>query len=107
MGAWAAGPLENDTALDFMFALEKRPVVDVIDIGLTSDNNDEVRAAAWLLKALYRVYPIMRRDATTKTAIERLNRILDQGEWISTWSNPDQVVQMIREEISYFEQVSS
>ena len=107
MGAWAKGPLENDTALDFMFLLEERPIVEIIDTGLASDDNNEIRAAAWLLKAIYRVYPIMLREVATKNAIERLTSILNQGEWISSWNDPDALVTLIRSEIEWFKANSS
>ena len=79
MGAWGEGPLDNDRAADWMHELlSGTGFCDRVAAGLASDDPDEVRAAAWLVQTLGRVYvwPIDRLDADRARARAALARLL-------------------------------
>lgn len=88
MGAWGEGPLENDTALDFMYHLDKLPMSDVIDLGLNSKDYDEIRAACWLLEKLDVVFDYCnKKPAQAQCAVKKLSEIATDNEWLDRWTN--------------------
>ncbi len=52
MGAWGDKPWENDSAADFFDDLFPADFHDKVMAGLRSEDEDEARAAAWLVSAL-------------------------------------------------------
>lgn len=52
MGAWGDQPWDNDSASDFFFGLFPPGFHDKVVAGLRSDDEFEVRAAAWVVYQL-------------------------------------------------------
>lgn len=101
MGAWGIGPVDNDTAADWFFQLEKVPVPALVESGLNSKNQDEVRAAAYLLTKVgggY-MYPIDFREKHIDLAIEKIQDLYNNYDWISDWNNPDGVRKELEQEL--------
>ena len=93
MGHWGTGPLENDSAGDWFYQLEKKSIVDLIEAGLNSKDYDEVRAAAWLLErvGLSYVYPLGKLDRHKQLAVYRLTAIAHDTVWIERWKEPKDI----------------
>ena len=102
MGAWGAGPLENDAAADWLHDLfEGTHFAERVADGLASQEPEEVRAAAWLIGALGRVYvwPIDRIDADRAAARAALEKLLADEEWLSSWADRGEIEQALREQL--------
>lgn len=102
MGSWAEGPLESDTALDFCYLLETKPVTELIKEGLASDNYDEIRTAAWLLEQLYAVFPIQERTKVASLANKRLTEILEDEDWIGRWRDQEAILKAVAAQVVFF-----
>jgi len=102
MGAWGSGPHDNDTAMDFFFLLEKKPITKIVSQGLGSDDYDQVRAAAWLLQRLDRAYPVELCGPHYELAMTRLEQILADREWMSTWKDRTAIVASLRIQLTWF-----
>ena len=86
MGAWGPHPQDNDTAADFCVKLEDMTLRNWVLAGLKSEDYDENRIAAWMLRQVgfNYVWPAG-LDYVCKMAIERLQVILDDDKWRATW----------------------
>ena len=81
MGAWDKAPWDNDGAADwFADVMEKSRLPLMVESALVlnvDEHHEDVRAAAYVLIALGRVYiwPVDKLDAHLKLAIEKLRQI--------------------------------
>ncbi len=101
MGAWGAGPTENDTAADLAEDLGKKTVYEVVEEGLHSDDVDEQRYGAWLVTRLG--YPFIYDNAKVKghvkLALEKMRALLVDEEWIAEWDSKRKIRWAIRKQI--------
>lgn len=103
MGAWAYGPIDNDTAADWMaVTMRKSKLPNLIEKGLKSRNEDEVRAAAFMLELVgyTYMYDIDVLDKHLTLAVERLSGLLEDDEWLSSWSHSAEIKRSVRRQIS-------
>jgi hypothetical protein len=101
MGAWGKEPYANDTACDwFIGAMQDGPLTERIEEALHSGNEDEVRAAAFLLEkvAYGYVYPSAQRQQHIELAVSKLQRMLEL-EWIKIWDEPEEIRAELRRQI--------
>jgi hypothetical protein len=95
MGAWGSGAWENDTAMDW-----QATIVEVCDNALARCEDtyryDEWRAAADVIIRfnMFELY---------ETAIDRLNQILADKEWINHWVEPREITDTIVEQVHQLE----
>lgn len=102
MGAWGPGPLQNDHAADWLHDLfEGTRFAERVADALAGGDPDEVRAAAWLLGVLGKVYvwPIDRVDADRAAARAALEKLLADEAWLSSWSDRGEIEQALREQL--------
>ena len=100
MGAWGEGPLQNDRAADWLHELlDGTGFCDRVAQGLASGDPDQVRAAAWLVTVLGRVYvwPIDRLDADRAAARTALEALLADADWLGSWTEPEKARDAIQE----------
>lgn len=104
MGSWSYGPIDNDTAADWLGdTMDKSKLPKRIENGLKSRKYpNKVRAAAFLLEKVGYVYmyDVRLLDKHLKLAVERLGEILDDGDWIATWSRSGEIKKSLRKQIS-------
>lgn len=102
MGAWGYQPEDNDTAADwFGNTMGKSKLPSRIERGLRSKDEDEVRAAAFLLEQVGYVYIY---DVSVLTdhlalAIEKLHGILHDKAWIENWRDSNAIKRSLRKQI--------
>lgn len=99
MGAWGYGPYDNDTAADWFFGLTDTKLYDFIDKGLSSKSCDEQRAAAWLVQRLAVsafVYDVNLIDSHVKCAIDKLEIMLADNDWLDQWRDRAQIINEIK-----------
>lgn len=85
MGAWNAGPRDNDTALDHelhIFGCEGRD-----DIG--SQEPDEWRYVAWLVTQLRPDFPHLQEHV--EQSLRRLDHLLKNDEYLDRWKNREAI----------------
>jgi len=82
MSAWGTAPWENDSAADWFAGIfDATGFANRVELALNQDvnydNHEEIRAAAYLLVALGRVYiwPIYELERHLELAIEKLEAI--------------------------------
>jgi len=88
MGVWGLHPTKNDTAADFCHHLRTMPIHKWVEDGLNSVDYDEQRVAAWFLSRIgyTLLYPQELKDHL-RLAIQRINDILADREYVSTWKD--------------------
>jgi hypothetical protein len=111
MGAWGHEPWDNDSAADWFKTFFEGIDVDArIDAALQfdEDNSDEVRAAAYVLQVLGRVYvwpgDINELGKRLDRAISLLEKMVDPAdevgeEMIELWGEGSAVFDSIRRQI--------
>ena len=103
MGAWNFGPIDNDTAADWMgTTMAKSKLPKLIGQGLKSKDTDEVRAAALLLEQVgyTYMYDIDVLDKHLKLAVKQLGKILKDDDWLSSWTDSGEVRKSVQRQIS-------
>lgn len=102
MGAWGESPTDNDTAADLAYKLKEYPVYHVILLGLDSEDPHEQRLGAWLIVQLgdNYVFDIDKRDPYTKLAIEKIEALLVNEEWIASWREPAKILTSLRKQLA-------
>lgn len=97
MGAWGYGPLQNDSAADWLGEIGDHCSAQVAKV-LSMDRMDaeweEVRAACWLLERLGKTY-VWPPDTLTvqlQKGIEWLTWLRDESEWQEDWSEPNDLL---------------
>ena len=103
MGAWGEGPYDNDTAADWFYGLESTGIYALIESGLASNDYYEQRAAAWLVQKLAEsayVYNVDKIDEHRRVAVEKLQGILNDDEWLDCWRDRNVVEESIRNQIN-------
>ena len=106
MGSWGYGPYDNDNAADWFCNLDTTGIYVFIEKGLNSNCYQEQRAAAWMVQRLAEtayVYSIDKIDEHRKLAVEKLQAMLKDSEWINDWRNPDKIVSEIKKQIDEIE----
>lgn len=102
MGAWSTGPLDNDTAADFMAGvMRKSKLPKIIEKGLKGKCPEEVRAAAVMLEHVgySYMYDVDVLDKHLILAVEKLQDILENKVWVESWNYPANARLAIREQI--------
>ncbi|MGE0712123.1 MAG: hypothetical protein AB7N76_32065 [Planctomycetota bacterium] len=89
MGAWGEGPLQNDSAADWFGDLFDRTGLREQAVAALRAGPDQVRAAAWLVAQLGRVYvwPIDHLDEDRILAASALLRLKACEDWIECWGD--------------------
>lgn len=109
MGAWGEGPTDNDTAADMESDLGKVSVYNLVVKGLASDDEHEQRFAAWLIAAFGDEY--IHGSKTIREhvilALEKMQTLIDNSEWIKTWRSETKIRQAIKEQIIELSRLSS
>lgn len=106
MGAWDYQPWDNDEAADwFAELMESTGLPEHVEAALRSDTEEypeRIRAAAFVLRCLGRVYvwPIENLDAHLKLAVDRLKAIRELSE---SEESADLLVEAINAEIAELE----
>lgn len=99
MGAWGVHPIESDSGQEFLDeALSKVP--KYVRRGLTSDDHQEVRGAAFLLECVgyFGMYP-GDLEEDLDTAIQKLNELLKDKELASSWKDPKAWKASVRKQV--------
>ena len=115
MGAWDVQPWDNDTAADWFAAFFSGIDFDVrLDTAFQHDDNyDEIRAAAYLLQTLGRIYvwpgDVKRLGAHLDRAIHHLQLMLDPSceaciELQEMWGSDTAVFDSIRTQVGELKQ---
>ena len=94
MGAWGTDVLENDSAADWFGGLfDETGLRDRVAAGLESNRPEEVRAAAWVVAQLGRgfVWPVEHIDEDRQRAIEALQALYLDDDWLDMWDDPAEV----------------
>lgn len=102
MGAWGTGPYDNDSAADWFFDLAKTGIYAMIEHGLNSNSYYEQRAAAWLVQRLAVsafVYDTYKIDEHRNLALDKLQAMLKDQEWIDSWSRPEEIIAELEKQI--------
>lgn len=102
MGAWGYEPEDNDTAADWIgVVMSKSKLPSLIQKGLKSKREEEVRAAAYLLEQVGHVwiYDIDVLEEHLALGVRSLDRVLQSEDWIQSWNDPGQVKRSIRRQI--------
>lgn len=101
MGAWGEDPEDNDIAADW-FDSTLRVLMPAIEKGLESMEPEVVRAAALLVQLLGRVYvyPVDKFEDHVQSAIDALQEILADGEWINEWNSPESIHSSLKDQIN-------
>ena len=90
MGAWGEGPYDNDRAADwFHDVVEGTGFRQKIRDGLGSGDPDLVRAAAWVIGVMGKVYvwPIDHLDDDRAEARRALEALLADEDWMGSWGD--------------------
>ncbi len=106
MGAWGFGALDNDSAADWFGGLfGETKFRDRVVAGLDSDSPEQVRAAAWVIARLGRVYvwPIESLDQDRIQAAAGLLRLQHDEDWLEMWDGAEQAVGELTVEINALE----
>lgn len=110
MGAWGTGAYDNDTAADWFYGLQDCGLFDLIDKGLNSEYDDEVRAAAWLVQRLgvsAMVYDADKLGKHKKLAINKLTVLLNNSEYTGCWVDEDEIKASLKKQIDEIENPDS
>ena len=102
MGAWFYGPIDNDAAADWMGdTMHKSKLPKLIEKGLKSKSQDVVRAAAFLLEQVgyTYMYDIEVLDKHLALAVEKLDALRNDEDWLSSWSQPGAVRRSIGKQL--------
>ena len=100
MGSWAYGPLDNDTAADWIGdTMHKSKLPKLIEKGLKSRDEAKVRAAAFLLERVGYGYDTDVLNKHLTLAISKLEEMLDDDVWLSSWKDPPEVKRSVRSQI--------
>ena len=102
MGTWDLKPWGNDSAADYFGVFFERSgfrerAVEQLEMQLTEENHEKVRAAASIILFLGRVYvwPVEFLDNDLKLAIERLTEMLE----LPIVKEDDEYQEVIRSEL--------
>ncbi len=109
MGAWGEGPLDNDTALDWISDLKARKaLIGDITKGLNKRDPDKNRAAAELIVLGYKAKILDNEDAASliPRAIKQLNRILMDKVWVGVWKSPTKIKRSLQRQIRRLERLA-
>ena len=104
MGAWGTAPWDNDGAADwFGGVMEESGLPGMVEAALaldTEDGHQEIRAAAYVLLTLGRVYvwPVDKLDEHLKIAVRKLREVASMEIYAGTGFVP-----VIKEEIAELE----
>lgn len=101
MGAWGYKAFDNDTALDWSYAVLDDSFWRKIKTALESKSHHTARAAACMVSSIMsgcRAVQCYDFDAR-QLAIDALTRIASDREWLNTWDEPDAVLCEIEKEI--------
>jgi len=108
MGAWGAGPRDNDSALDFETELTsgKLTICEFVDKGLKSTDENEQRIAAHMVASLGD-YSKKIHARHVRIALKKMEELLVDKEWIATWKSRSAIRKTLRKQISLLEQIST
>ena len=101
MGAWAYGPFDSDSALDWVGSLKSsRILVKEIRKTLKSGSPNEMRAAAATIEPAYNARLLNEDDVEGlgSLAVERL-RGLEGGGWSDEWESKRSALRNLRGQI--------
>jgi len=110
MGAWGEGPYDNDTAADWFYHLDKIGLYSLIEEGLNSKWDEEVRAAAWLVQRLAvsaYVYNVDKLDAHRELAVSKLKAMLDNQDYLDCWVDEESIRKELEQQIHEIENPES
>jgi hypothetical protein len=98
MGAWGYKAFQNDTACDFMFDIEA-PIKNLFKKKSISQHQyDKFRAAGEIVIKLSEVYSFDEEEIIDKL-IEKIQIIVNDADWISTWDDPDLMTKDLKRQI--------
>jgi len=106
MGAWGENPQDNDTAADwYSTVLQDLGVERKIEKGLKSKWHEERRAAADLVRRLgyCYIYDINLLDKHVQMAIDAIEGLIKDTEWINLWKDPQLVKTKLKKELRELE----
>ena len=107
MGAWSTGPIDNDTAADWL-SETIGPVREQIDTALAGDDPDLHRTAAFLLERVGYVYvyppdepeeDVRGLETHLRLAVERLEALRENDDWLALWEDPEGVAMAINAQL--------
>jgi DNA transposition AAA+ family ATPase len=108
MGAWGYGPLENDTAMDYVSDVESLPAEESLEFLLKTINEnpnkefwkyDKIRAAIQIIQEKTKDKLIINKS------IKKLKIILKDKSWIESWKDPYRIRKSIKEDINRLEKM--
>ena len=106
MGAWGERAIDNDAAADWFIPIGKylADQVEYVFSWPTADNEEEVRAACYLLEQIGETYiwDVERLGLQLARGIDMLREIL-ASDWINTWKDPEAVRSAIQVQIANLE----
>ncbi len=110
MGAWGYGPLQNDSAADWLGDIGEycsAQVAQVLDMGRMDAEWEEVRAACWLLERLGDTYvwPTEAFIAQVRQGIDWLMWLRDESGWHEDWNKPNDLRVSLDAQISTLTQM--
>ncbi len=110
MGAWGYGPLQNDSAADWLGEIGEfcsTQVATVLDRDRMDAEWEEVRAACWLLErpGVTYVWPPDVLTAQLRQGIDWLTWLRDESEWHEDWDEPDDLRVSLDAQISALTQM--
>lgn len=105
MGAWGFEPTDNDTAADWFDGLRDLGLFSLIESGLNSPNDCEIRAAGWLVQQLGDsfVYDVYKREAHIELAINKIKGLLANKPYIENWSDEEEIKISLQAQIKELE----
>jgi len=103
MGAWGYKIFENDDALNFMDNISK-PIEKILQkVNFSEYYYNEIRAAIevaiFFHKAGYVIYISEGNCPWTQSALQKLNTILNNTEYIKGWDNQEKIKQSLKTQI--------
>jgi len=97
MGAWGERPFENDVALDWIapvrLTLTRNKILKALSTTDEYEKNYLIRAAARKM-----LIPFLRKDY--ELAVEKLQEVLNDEEWINSWKSPKKIREEINKQIA-------
>lgn len=100
MESWDHGPLDNETAQDWICDVMRTPAREITG-ALDSELPEHWRVAAFLLEQVgYRnVYPGELLEEHLDLAIERLEGLLEDEAWLASWEDPKAARRSVEDQI--------